>query len=84
MFISTLDLFKLGIGPSSSHTIGPMIAANDFFQYLKSLSICYGPNHHIICTLKGSLALTGKGHATDNAVILGLHGYRPEHAARQA
>ncbi len=79
MFISVLDLFKPGIGPSSSHTVGPMIAANRFLDdvagYLKQ-----NPNavaRQVRCTLKGSLAFTGKGHATDKAIVLGMHGYIP-------
>ncbi|MFT4908278.1 MAG: L-serine dehydratase [Oleispira sp.] len=82
MFISALDLFKLGIGPSSSHTVGPMIAANNFLQCLKALNLNYTQHHHIVCTLKGSLALTGKGHSTDNAILLGLHGHLPEQIAQ--
>lgn len=81
MFISTLDLFKLGIGPSSSHTVGPMIAANAFLQRVKDFKDQYTKNHRITCTLKGSLALTGKGHSTDNAVLLGLHGHHPDQIA---
>ncbi|MDH5435815.1 MAG: L-serine ammonia-lyase [Gammaproteobacteria bacterium] len=79
MFISVLDLFKIGIGPSSSHTLGPMVAAYDFIDHIKSNKII-GPNEKeafIRCTLKGSLAFTGKGHSTDRAVTLGLHGYLP-------
>lgn len=80
MFISVLELFKIGIGPSSSHTIGPMIAANDFIHRAKqSLSTQTLPQATTIrCTLKGSLAFTGKGHSTDRAITLGLHGYSPE------
>lgn len=77
MFISTLELFKIGIGPSSSHTIGPLIAAKKFIDLVAEFL-----NNHsnskpltIKCTLKGSLAYTGMGHATDRAVCLGLHGY---------
>lgn len=81
MFISTLDLFKLGIGPSSSHTVGPMIAAHHFLQQLDALALNINHPYWIRCTLKGSLALTGKGHATDNAVLLGLHGHSPEQIA---
>lgn len=85
MFISVLDLFKIGIGPSSSHTVGPMVAALTFRGQLverlnadpKSLNDC-----QIRCTLKGSLAFTGKGHSTDRAVVLGLHGYTPEQLTR--
>lgn len=79
MFISVLEIFKIGIGPSSSHTLGPMLAAKQFThkmtQYLSAV------DHQIwrvTCTLKGSLAYTGKGHATDTAIILGLHGYEAE------
>ena len=79
MFISALDLFKVGIGPSSSHTMGPMVAANDFLLRVKEF-ISHGKNNDdmaLRCTLKGSLAFTGKGHATDKAITLGLHGYTP-------
>jgi len=77
MFISVLDLFKIGIGPSSSHTMGPMLAAKHFIDNLKTT---YATTNHlsdtyIQVTLKGSLAHTGKGHATDTAIALGLHGY---------
>ena len=75
MFISTLDIFKIGIGPSSSHTLGPMKAASLF---LKSLREKEPIPERIQVSLHGSLAFTGKGHATDNAVILGLAGYTPE------
>ena len=80
MFISVLDLFKIGIGPSSSHTLGPMIAAKDFVDKLRNgcLTECHLDNMRIRCTLKGSLAFTGKGHSTDRAIALGLHGYTPE------
>jgi L-serine dehydratase len=76
MFISVLDLFKIGIGPSSSHTIGPMVAANDFIEKVKSY-LAKQPTADLSfrCILKGSLAFTGKGHDTDKAVALGLHGY---------
>ena len=81
MFISVLDLFKIGIGPSSSHTVGPMVAALDFreqlFKRLKADDQSLN-GRSVRCTLKGSLAFTGKGHATDRAVTLGLHGYTPE------
>lgn len=79
MFISVLDLFKIGIGPSSSHTMGPMIAASDFRRRMQTyleMPDC-PPDHHARCVLRGSLAFTGKGHATDHAVTLGLHGYSP-------
>ncbi|WP_373187378.1 L-serine ammonia-lyase [Halopseudomonas sp.] len=79
MFISVLDLFKIGVGPSSSHTVGPMVAAHDFIGRINEQAFdgetLQGATIH--CTLKGSLAYTGKGHWTDRAVALGLHGYLP-------
>lgn len=83
MFISALELFKIGIGPSSSHTMGPMIAANDFINHINQSipSDQLKDTSRIECILKGSLAYTGKGHATDRAVALGLHGYKPCDAA---
>lgn len=83
MFISVLELFKIGIGPSSSHTLGPMVAAKKFVDYLsqaEQLSLL-GPDIAVRCTLKGSLAFTGKGHSTDRAIALGLHGFVPEQLA---
>lgn len=73
--ISVTELFKIGIGPSSSHTVGPMVAANRFLQKLGQLSQV----NHIYIELYGSLAATGKGHATDTAVLLGLLGHTPRH-----
>ncbi|WP_178860720.1 L-serine ammonia-lyase [Thiomicrorhabdus cannonii] len=79
MFISALELFKIGIGPSSSHTIGPMIAARQFMQTVATyLQPQTAADWQVHCILKGSLAYTGKGHATDRAVMLGLHGYEAE------
>lgn len=80
MFISVLELFKIGIGPSSSHTLGPMVAAKRFVDHLKTpkITAAVTDNSHIRCTLKGSLAFTGKGHSTDRAVALGTHGYTPQ------
>ncbi|MCA1773973.1 MAG: L-serine ammonia-lyase, iron-sulfur-dependent, subunit alpha [Halomonas sp.] len=77
MFISTLDLFKIGIGPSSSHTLGPMVAANNFINLIKNQNLITPDSKELFirCTLKGSLAFTGKGHSTDRAVALGLHGH---------
>lgn len=85
MFISVLELFKIGIGPSSSHTMGPMVAASDFRNRIQTFVATHAVNSdlHIRCTLKGSLAFTGKGHAADRAVALGLHGYSPEGLADQ-
>lgn len=80
MFISVLDLLKIGIGPSSSHTLGPMVAAYDFIDRIKHQKLTDSSTKEacIRCTLKGSLAFTGKGHSTDRAVALGLHGYLPD------
>ncbi|MEE9446581.1 MAG: L-serine ammonia-lyase [Arenicellales bacterium] len=78
MFISVLDLFKLGIGPSSSHTVGPMIAALGFREAIQNQTLTAQTPLKVRCTLKGSLAFTGKGHATDRAIVLGLHGYAPD------
>ena len=80
MFISALELFKIGIGPSSSHTMGPMVAANDFIDRARDCIKQHGnvEGARVRCYLKGSLAFTGKGHGTDRAVLLGLHGYRPD------
>lgn len=80
MFLSVFDIFKIGIGPSSSHTMGPMTAAGRFLktiqqnheQNFKTTSIC-----RFKVSLHGSLAFTGKGHATDRAIILGLAGFEP-------
>lgn len=81
MFLSVFDIFKIGIGPSSSHTMGPMLAAA---RFLKALSdgtdrvSGSGAPARIEATLHGSLAFTGKGHATDRALILGLLGFVPD------
>jgi len=83
MFISALELFKIGIGPSSSHTMGPMAAAYEFRQRIKPLPEVGGSDCQVRCVLKGSLAFTGKGHATDKAVTLGLNGYLPKELADQ-
>lgn len=76
---SVFDLFKIGPGPSSSHTIGPMKAALDFRQCLQKLpEFILSECTHIEVRLYGSLSATGKGHGTDRAVIAGLLGWRPE------
>ena len=80
LFLSVFDIFKIGIGPSSSHTNGPMIATSMFLSYLKTArDIVPGSKyfHRIICTLYGSLAFTGKGHSTDKAILLGIAGISP-------
>ncbi|KQV36761.1 L-serine ammonia-lyase [Massilia sp. Root335] len=74
MDMSVFDLFKIGIGPSSSHTVGPMAAARRFLVECGPLDNAVGVEAH----LYGSLALTGVGHATDKAVILGLMGETPQ------
>src|SRR4051812_2272055 len=71
--ISVFELFKIGIGPSSSHTVGPMAAANRFLDELSESGADPG---HITAELFGSLAWTGRGHGTDTAICLGLLGER--------
>ena len=73
--ISIFDIFKIGIGPSSSHTVGPMKAAHEFVGSLEKVA---GDVSSINVTIHGSLAFTGKGHATDSAILLGLAGFLPE------
>lgn len=77
MSLSALDLFTIGIGPSSSHTVGPMRAASRFMRELQeSGKACRVAR--VRCDLYGSLAATGKGHGTDSAVLLGFSGEEPE------
>ncbi|MCY9803727.1 L-serine ammonia-lyase [Vibrio scophthalmi] len=78
--LSIFDIFKIGVGPSSSHTNGPMLAGYDFIQRLKTglHSQAHGQIERIQIDLFGSLSLTGKGHHTDRAVLLGLMGNRPD------
>jgi L-serine dehydratase len=78
MFLSVFDLFKIGIGPSSSHTVGPMVAAARFIADLEALNGGLARVASVRCSLHGSLAWTGKGHASDRAVILGLAGAKPD------
>ena len=75
MFLSVLDMFKVGIGPSSSHTMGPMVAAARFLDMLRAAPFTA---HGLKASLHGSLAFTGAGHATDRATILGLAGFLPD------
>ncbi|WP_376874190.1 L-serine ammonia-lyase [Albirhodobacter sp. R86504] len=75
MFLSVFDMFKIGVGPSSSHTMGPMLAGARFLEIVRALPFAA---HGLRARLHGSLAFTGKGHATDRAVILGLAGLEPE------
>lgn len=76
MLASVFDLFKLGVGPSSSHTMGPMTAAGRFIALLGARG-ALAATVRVETALYGSLALTGRGHATDHAVILGLAGFAP-------
>jgi L-serine dehydratase len=76
MNLSVLDIFKIGVGPSSSHTMGPMNAACIFAEDLVRLGVLEKTSR-VGAQLYGSLALTGKGHCTDRAVLLGLAGHRP-------
>ena len=77
MSVSTFDLFKIGIGPSSSHTVGPMRAAERFVHRWLLDGNCLRDTVRIRAEVFGSLALTGRGHGTDTAVLLGLEGHRP-------
>ena len=74
--ISVFDIFKIGVGPSSSHTLGPWRAGQAFIRSLKEKGILEDLSH-IRVLLYGSLAKTGKGHGTDIAIQLGLAGYDP-------
>ena len=73
--ISVLDIYKIGIGPSSSHTMGPMKIALDFMRQLRDANFSA---EGVTVGLHGSLALTGRGHKTDEATVLGLAGFEPE------
>ncbi|MDQ3234696.1 MAG: hypothetical protein M3Q07_23065, partial [Pseudobdellovibrionaceae bacterium] len=77
MAISTFDLFKIGIGPSSSHTVGPMRAGHRFLMGLEEKGV-FDQVASVTCELYGSLALTGIGHGTDKAIMLGLSGEQPD------
>ena len=76
MSLSVFDIFKIGIGPSSSHTMGPMNAARAFVELLDARGLLDG-TAQISAQLYGSLALTGRGHCTDRAILLGLEGFNP-------
>jgi L-serine dehydratase len=77
MAVSVFDLFKIGIGPSSSHTVGPMRAAHAFVARLADAGQ-FTRTATVRCWLHGSLGATGKGHASDVAVLLGLSGHEPD------
>eukprot|EP01068_Selenidium_serpulae_P011640 Selendium_serpulae@DN5698_c0_g1_i7.p1 len=86
MFLSVFDVFKIGVGPSSSHTMGPMVAGARFIDMLKKRRLPK-PICGLRASLHGSLAFTGVGHATDRATILGLAGFLPDtytHVAAEA
>ena len=74
MFLSVFEMFKVGVGPSSSHTMGPMVAAARFLTALHASPFRF---HGLKASLHGSLAFTGVGHHTDRATILGLAGFEP-------
>jgi L-serine dehydratase len=81
MFLSITDIFKIGIGPSSSHTMGPMVAARRFLEYVRDGDWPRPSSakvDRIRVSLHGSLAFTGKGHGSDRAIILGLMGCEPQ------
>lgn len=75
MLVSIFDLFAIGIGPSSSHTVGPMKAARAFVLNLSARLSNVG---QVTIELFGSLAFTGKGHGTDKAILMGLEGWAPD------
>ena len=77
MSVSTFDLFKIGIGPSSSHTVGPMRAAARFVEHWLQDAGRLQDVARIRAEVFGSLALTGRGHGTDKAVLMGLEGHWP-------
>ena len=75
MFLSVFDMFKVGVGPSSSHTMGPMVAAARFLDLMRASPFDFAG---LRASLHGSLAFTGVGHASDRATILGLAGFVPD------
>ncbi|MGD9340771.1 MAG: serine dehydratase beta chain, partial [Chromatiales bacterium] len=77
MTVSIFDIFKIGIGPSSSHTMGPMRAAQNFAADLAENGVL-DDVARVAVQLYGSLALTGRGHCTDVAVLAGLEGNLPD------
>ena len=80
--LSIFDIYKIGIGPSSSHTLGPMNASLTFLDLLEKTGN-FEKTERVHITLFGSLALTGKGHGTDRALFAGLEGCRAETCAVQ-
>lgn len=75
--VSVFDIFKIGIGPSSSHTVGPMKAGKEFVDLLAEKNLLSSVSR-VVVDVYGSLSLTGKGHATDIAIIMGLAGNLPD------
>lgn len=82
MFLSVFDIFKVSVGPSSSHTMGPMLAAKRFRDLVEAMPSASGATFQ--CRLYGSLAYTGEGHGTHRAVLCGLLGMIPETYDREA
>jgi L-serine dehydratase len=81
--LGPLDMFKIGVGPSSSHTVGPMLAALEFRKSVEQLLKLKAPGKELFCEVElyGSLSATGKGHATDGATSAGLFGLHPRTAS---
>ena len=77
MTVSVFDIYTIGIGPSSSHVVGPMRAARSFVTLLEEKNVLRSVSS-VDIELYGSLAYTGKGHGTDRAILLGLMGITPE------
>src|SRR6201981_3075376 len=77
MTLSVFDIFKVGIGPSRSHPLGPVRASREFGSRLKRDGLL-AQTDEIAVRLYGSLALTGAGHGTDRAILVGLEGAEPE------
>ena len=75
--ISVFDMYKIGIGPSSSHTVGPMKAGKRFIDELLANNLL-ARTTRVRADVYGSLSLTGRGHNTDIAILLGLMGYQPD------
>ena len=81
MFLSVFDVFKIGVGPSSSHTMGPMVAARRFLDEIRDGDWprpAGAEVKRVSARLHGSLAFTGKGHGSDRAIILGFMGELPD------
>nr|BFF10175.1 hypothetical protein GCM10025699_14780 [Microbacterium flavescens] len=76
-YVSAFELFSIGVGPSSSHTVGPMRAALDFVVRLREEGLLDSVAR-VTCTLYGSLGATGIGHGTPDAIVAGLTGLEPE------